>query len=262
MLAALAAGSASAADGLELRQIEPDVYAATLTTDRATSVTEAQEILSKRALLLCDGKPAEFGKYRFERSVAPASGANKNPARLTLVQAIHCLDPARTKSLSGSQTANPMQPISLESYVAQQTARYFEALGKAQYDTAYRIINAEPIEPARYEPGVTEKRRRHALHGRIQGFDLWALTAHIDPPGVNVPGIYVVASYEMGFAADAFECGYLVWWRDAANPPRVIREESGHVDTATAATLSADERKEIRKRFGCNPATGPATSHR
>ena len=230
---------------LLLMVLGPNDFSLTIPVSPETA--DGRRLIAERALEICGSRFPQLGQYRFEGTEA-LSGDARGQARFDVVQELACVD-APSVSPAGTPVSADWQPSEADvQLITAMTMRYFSLLDEGNPAAAMRLWSADQqamMPPERLEQ-LQEFRREAGAPGQHQ---IRALTWYVNPENAPAPGVYVAADYERQYSALAFNCGYLMWFREGEGRYVITREETSSFPRTADATeqLIAD----ARSRFGC-----------
>lgn len=250
----LSSNIAVAATKVDVVQLSVETYRLTLTSDVVIPVAVAQQELAPYAVDLCGADVPEFGKYQFEQNDAIGGGASPQEDAFVLVQEISCKAGARPATAGSSRTLGDAEKVAIEQSVQDLTEEYFRNIDALNLQASYAKLSPDMKASRSYVDWTAEMESFRSLSGPIREMNVWRITVYVDPPGVPQPGIYVAADLENSYENVPFQCGYLVWLEGTPGDFRIIREETGHVDSASIGGLRESDLQQIKQQFGCRPA--------
>lgn len=230
---------------LLLLAVAPNVFSMTLPVSPETA--EGQRLISARAVEICAGRYPHLGRYRFE-GTETLTGEARGQARFEVQQELECMDapPAEVAADTGPADWQPSaQDVRL---ITELTMRYFALLDAGNTAEATRLWSADQqaeMSPERLEQLRTFRREA----GRPGDHQIRALTWYVNPENAPRPGIYAAADYERRYSELAFNCGYLIWFREAEGRYVIVREETNSFPRTAAASEATI--REARSQFGC-----------
>jgi hypothetical protein len=250
-IAVAAITPAFAGEKIAVSAISESAYEIWLTSDHELSTAEAQAQLAATAARACGNRPVTLGHYSFESSKKLGTADKGAGASLLFIQKLVCAATPQEQTLSATPQPGAADTALIESTARVTSDRYFADLASKRYSSAFALLTNEmqaerPLE----EWKSAQESFRLKAGERISG-GVSRVTVYVDPPSAPKPGLYVATDYEFSYRNIPFQCGYIIWYRHGADEFRLLREETGYIDSDTAAKLNKDEVQETRRQFGC-----------
>jgi hypothetical protein len=205
--------------------------------------------VAMKAIEICDGLYPHLGHYKFTGNER-VSGEPETP-KFTIQQDVTCLS-----SPPVADTSSPADPAwkateADERQVLDLTKRYFALADREEAGPIHLLWTPENREMV--PPGDLAERlkQRHEKLGSPSGHLSTKITWYVNPDRAPRPGIYVAVDYELEYPGNAFNCGYLVWFRNSDGSYLIVREESGLLSQSDAAGLSPEKRAEMHSLLRC-----------
>ena len=238
---------------LALATSGPDDF--TMTIPVSPETPEGQQLIAVRAVEICGTRYPSLARYRFagDEHIAP-DGTRRGSFRVN--QELTCSASSATAPReTGVETSAPTpagwQASSQDEADARAaTMAYFGAFDAGDAARVYGMLSAgnrameslgdraEAIGAFRAQAGTPGTHR------------IVRLTWYVNPAGAPVPGVYVATDYERAYSGLLANCGYLVWYREAAGRYALVREETGVVARGSPGEAPADL-AQARAMAGC-----------
>jgi len=219
-------------------------------SDEITDVALAQRALQASAAEACNGKPAQFGHFKFEthESLPPS----EKTATLLLRQHIRCGEAEPALSTADATFDAAWEPSEFDQIQAKlQFVEFYDALLQGDYRSAFDRFSEITASAMDFEQWRNSQIHFKAQAGEDWRVDITRMTWYNNPPGSPSPGIFVAMDFSGTAQKLAAYCGYLVWQRHDANRYSLVRMEENTLDSDTAASLDADGMAKTRAAFGC-----------
>lgn len=185
---------------------------------------EGQRLIAVRAIEICNGRYPQLGRYRFS-GLEQLSSSNPQPARFEVRQELSCLD-APPKPPSAEQPVPADWQPSAEDIrlVNEQTWRYFAAVDAGRSHQIEAMLNRglrEADTPEQRSADLAQFRRDAGTPGPHR---IIKLTWYVNRD--QAPGVYAAVDFERSYSGMLGNCGYLIWFREAAGRYVLSRIES------------------------------------
>jgi hypothetical protein len=242
----------STAAEISVRQLQQSSFELTLTNDTVLDETVARTYLSQAAASVCRELAPILGKYRFDSKEAlGASVLSRERPSYRFVQEISCVPRTQTASPVRQPTiTSPAEMQQVREEVKGLSEAYFRLLAAKRFDEAYAQLN----ETALGTDKVTWTRERQAFQsvaGAPVAISIIKITVYDNPAEAPEPGLYVAADFQNSYKNAPYECGYLMWFREAGSPYVITRSEMGHVTSETLKTIPESQRPELFQKLRC-----------
>ena len=238
LLAVLALGSA-----------EPTEF--TITIPVSPDTAQGQQLIARRAVEHCRGRYPQLGRYRFRglEHIGPGTAGNSS---FEVRQELLCLD-APPPAVAGPPPAPADWRPSAddERMISALTERYFALVDAGDAEQVQRLWSEGEREMVPLEDraaSIAEFRRRAGTPGRHR---IVKTTWYVNPQGAPRPGVYVAVDYERIYSGLHMNCGYLIWFREAADRYVLTREETAVVERG-GSDPSAEGLADIRRQMHCD----------
>lgn len=231
-----------------LAAMGPDDF--TLVMPVSPETPDGQRRLAQRAMEICAGRYPVLHRYRFtgmERLDSP----DQQEARFEVRQEMTCSNTPPAPPTEGQLAPADWQPLEQDRLeIIALTARYFAAVDSGDAETAH----GSWIEGQQAETPLSERRRQieeqRRQYGAAGASPPVRLTWYVNPANAPQPGIYVAVDYERSYANLVLNCGYLIWFRDAAGRYRLTRQENSVFERGPSAP-SAEALTQFRQMSRC-----------
>ncbi|HYI64257.1 MAG TPA: hypothetical protein VEW71_05160 [Allosphingosinicella sp.] len=213
---------------------------------------EGQRLVAARAREICGSRFPLPSRYSFSgREMISPEGVRQSVFEVS--QELTCSDrPPDAAAAEPPAPADWRASDQDDTDVRAATMGYFAAVdaGDAARVHAMWIEAERAARPL--EARVEALRRFRSLAGAPGAHRIVRLTWYVNPQGAPRPGIYVAADYERAYAGLHFNCGYLIWFREAAGRYALTREETSsfHRGDSSATPGNIAEARHIGR---CEP---------
>lgn len=214
---------------------------------------EGQLLLAREAYRRCAPLLPQPGRYQFE-GVQQLGKKTQKPITWKVRQQFTCGSAPPTPVQTPAAVDPNWQPTpEIDRAIRDATIRYFALVDAADGMRAHAIWSASnrAMTPLAERQALLSSSRKTA--GEPLGHRIDKLTWYVNPEGADTPGLYVAVDYEKRYRNLALSCGYLMWFQEADGRFVLVREESGTLTKAHAATMSQNILAEVRTQLRCPP---------
>lgn len=251
MMLLVVAAPALAEDAVSVSEAGDGGFVATLTSERALPIEEAQALLMPSAKAACGSSTPVFGRYRFESS-QPMKPEATPGSSFSFTQEFRCGESrrpppglARRNELSEAETQH------LVGRVVDETRTFLGTADEEVFAAFHAKFSGELAEMLPLERFKAEQAALHAGAGGIKGLPLTRVSVYVDPPRSPMPGIYVAVDFQARYERAPYRCGYVMWVFDRESRMSVVRIEDGSLSSKDIAALSAPELANAKTTFRC-----------
>ena len=145
---------------------------------------------------------------------------------------------------AGRSPTPPASDPGAEERVAKSTRDYFAARDADKARAAYEYFD-QPT-PVTFEGLSANVSMFNSKAGKVKERHLKRYTWYTDPGGMP-KGLYVAVDYESTFENIDIHCGYVIWRQKSDGSFKLIREEEGHIDRASATRLTPEKIEELKR---------------
>jgi hypothetical protein len=223
----------------------------TLVMPVSPETEEGARLIARRAIEICRGKYPKLGRYRFKGS-EPAKGSTGFAARFEVRMELSCLDGPPEVASAEPAPADWKPSIIDEKMAAEMTHRYFALVDAGDGAGVHALWSRANQEMTPLPERQVSIRKFREVAGVPTGHRILKLTWYVNPQGA--PGVHVAVDYERTYRGLAFNCGYLVWFREPSGRLVLIREETNFLTRKVAESFSVEKVAEARALMRCPAA--------
>jgi hypothetical protein len=227
----------------------PDDFRLTIPVSPETD--EGQRLLAERARQICVGRYPVLTRYRFSGREEVGSDGRLT-GQFDVHQELSCADRPPPVAVETPAPADWRATERDEADARAATELYFAAVDAGDAARVHAMWIASQQAATSLEERATELRRFRAQAGTPGRHRIARLTWYVNPPGADRPGIFVAADYERAYSGFFVNCGYLMWFREAAGRYALIREETG-ILAARDAPSTPEGIAQARSLLRCRP---------
>jgi len=236
-----------ASSDIKSQKLSDSLYELTITLQKSSDITKAQELLMPEAKRVCENQSFEYGNYEYKAidNIARSSSVSQS---ITLKQQVKCVSVAK---VADAEIKSAWRPTNADNdQLTKLTEQYLVLKYIGKLAKAYDQLSDEMKQYTAFEKWREFDQLMKKKMGKIQSRNIQKVSWYNNPPGAP-SGIYATVDYVVNYGNDALQCGYLGWKRSATGSFNIIREENNYIESESRKGMSPEVLTNTMAKFGC-----------